>query len=182
MPLARHFISVCILVSAGCSTVPKETQKGRLVKVIKSPFAETCTQLAKIKYDGTPFIHDKELAIVLKELTAQNRGNAVRYDVFTPGVTGVSNAKGRATVYRCNKLKLKKYLMGIEDKSMGSEVDEEEEEKTGKDKEKDKADREEGSESPKTQSRKSKASSRVNPDRLAPPPPRAAGLPDASSE
>ena len=109
MPSARHFISICALI-AGCSTVPKETAKGKSVKVIKSPFAESCTQLAKLKYDGTPFIHDKELNIVLKELAAQAKGNAVRYDIFVPGVTGVSNAKGRATVYRCDSAKLAKYV------------------------------------------------------------------------
>jgi hypothetical protein len=124
MPLARQFLIICALFSASCSTVPKETPKGRVVKVIKSPFAETCIQLAKIKYDGTPFIHDKELSVIMKELTAQNKGNAVRYDVFTPGVTGVSNAKGRATAYRCHKAKLKKYLLGLENKVFGEESEE----------------------------------------------------------
>ena len=125
MPLARDVLSICALLSFSilfsCSTVPKETPKGKIVKVIKSPFAETCIQLAKIKYDGTPFIHDKALAIILKELTAQNKGNAVRYDTFTPGVTGVSNAKGRATAYRCHREKLKKYLQDLENKAFGEE-------------------------------------------------------------
>ncbi|MBC7531371.1 MAG: hypothetical protein H7318_07320 [Oligoflexus sp.] len=125
MPLARHVLSICALLCFStlfsCSTVPKETSKGKIVKVIKSPFAETCIQLAKIKYDGTPFIHDKALAIILKEMTAQNKGNAVRYDTFTPGVTGVSNAKGRATAYRCHREKLKKYLQGLENKAFGEE-------------------------------------------------------------
>lgn len=124
MPLARQFLIICALFSASCSTVPKETPKGRMVKVIKSPFAETCIQLAKIKYDGTPFIHDKELSVIMKELTAQNKGNAVRYDVFTPGVTGVSNAKARATAFRCHKAKLKKYLLGLENKAFGEETEE----------------------------------------------------------
>lgn len=124
MPLARLFLIICALFSASCSTVPKETPKGRVVKVIKSPFAETCIQLAKIKYDGTPFIHDKELTIIMKELTAQNKGNALRYDVFTPGVTGVSNAKARATAFRCHKAKLKKYLLGLENKAFGDEAEE----------------------------------------------------------
>jgi hypothetical protein len=124
MPLARLFLIICALFSASCSTVPKETPKGRVVKVIKSPFAETCIQLAKIKYDGTPFIHDKELSIIMKELTAQNKGNAVRYDVFTPGVTGVSNAKARATAFRCHKAKLKKYLLGLENKVFGEDSEE----------------------------------------------------------
>ncbi|RYZ59214.1 MAG: hypothetical protein EOP07_04735 [Proteobacteria bacterium] len=124
MPLARLFLIICALFSASCSTVPKETPKGKVVKVIKSPFAETCIQLAKIKYDGTPFIHDKELSVIMKELTAQNKGNAVRYDVFTPGVTGVSNAKARATAFRCHKAKLKKYLLGLENKAFGEESEE----------------------------------------------------------
>lgn len=123
MPLARQVLIICALISASCSTVPKETPKGKMVKVIKGPFAATCIQLAKIKYDGTPFIHDKELTIILKEMTAQNKGNAVRYDVFTPGVTGVSNAKGRATAFRCHKGKLKKYLMGLENKAFGEDTD-----------------------------------------------------------
>jgi len=92
-----------------------------MVKVIKGPFADTCIQLAKIKYDRTPFIHDKELTTILKEMTAQNKGNAVRYDIFMPGVTGVSNAKGRATVYRCHREKLRKYLLGVENKAFGEE-------------------------------------------------------------
>lgn len=123
MPLARHFLSICAVLSFifGCSTVPQETPKGKMVKVIKSPFAETCIQLATIKYDGTPFIHDKELAIILKEMSAQNKGNAIRYEVFTPGVTGVSNAKGRATAYRCHRERLKKYLLGLENKAFGEE-------------------------------------------------------------
>lgn len=123
MPLARHFLKICAIVSmlCACSTVPKESAKGKMVAVIKSPFAETCIQLAKIKYDGTPFIHDKELAVILKELTAQHKGNAVRYDVFTPGVTGVSNAKGRATAYRCHNEKLKKYISSVENKEFGEE-------------------------------------------------------------
>ncbi len=123
MPLARHFLSICALLSfvMSCSTVPKVTLKGKMVKVIKGPFAETCIQLVKIKYDGTPFIHEKELSIILKEMAAQSKGNAIRYDVFTPGVTGVSNAKGRATAFRCHKEKLRKYLISVENKAFGEE-------------------------------------------------------------
>mgnify|MGYP001609374434 CR=1 FL=1 len=117
MPLARHILLIlCTLGIASCSTLPKETEKGKIVKIIKSPFAETCIQLGTFKYEGTPFIHEKELTLIMKELTAQLKGNAMRYDQFTPGVTGVSNAKGRGTAYRCHKRKLKKYLMGQEDK------------------------------------------------------------------
>ncbi len=104
-------LSLVLSCLAACSTVPKETSKGKAVQVIKSPFAETCTQVGKIKYEGTPFIHDKELLIIMKENAAKLGGNALRLDTFTPGVTGMSNAKGLGTSYKCNVEKLRAYLL-----------------------------------------------------------------------
>lgn len=104
------FLPLTFGLVLACSTVPKETSKGRAVQVIKGRFTETCTQVGKIRYDGTPFIHDKELLIIMKENAAKLGGNAVRLDTFTPGVTGVSNAKGLATSYKCPVEKLKAYV------------------------------------------------------------------------
>ncbi|MBC7659820.1 MAG: hypothetical protein H7249_08940 [Chitinophagaceae bacterium] len=128
MPLARTVLILSTLIGViGCSSAPQETEKGKSVKVIKSPFAETCIQLGLVRYDGTPFIHEKELSIIMKELAAQMKGNAVRYDIFTPGVTGVSNAKGRGTAFKCQRKKLRKYLRelnGYEDDEEGGAGDE----------------------------------------------------------
>lgn len=118
---------VCTLLTA-CSTVPKETAKGRAVQVIKSPFAETCIQVGRIKYEGTPFVRDKELLIILKENAAKLGGNALRLDRFTPGVTGVSNAKGLGTSYKCHPAKLKAYILKTEYGDAGAEGESEYEE------------------------------------------------------
>ncbi|RZA27188.1 MAG: hypothetical protein EOP10_00950 [Proteobacteria bacterium] len=121
-------LSLVLSCLAACSTVPKETSKGKAVQVIKSPFAETCTQVGKIKYEGTPFIHDKELLIIMKENAAKLGGNALRLDTFTPGVTGMSNAKGLGTSYKCNVEKLRAHLLnpGKDRKSKDTGVTDEE--------------------------------------------------------
>jgi hypothetical protein len=120
------FTGLVLSCLAACSTVPKESPKGKAVQVIKSPFAETCTQVGKIKYDGTPFIHEKELLIIMKENAARLGGNALRLSTFTPGVTGVSNARGLGTSYRCNPEKLRAYLLNPDKGKASSETPEEE--------------------------------------------------------
>lgn len=104
---------VCIVLTA-CSTVPKETAKGRAVQKIKSPFAETCIQVGRIKYEGTPFVDKDELLVIMKESAAKLGGNALRLEKFKPGVTGVSNAKGTGTSYKCHPAKLKAYILRTE--------------------------------------------------------------------
>ncbi len=123
-PSLRLIIGIIVGLSIGCSTVPKETAKGRAEQVIKGPFTKTCTLLGKFLYNGTPFIHDKELMIIVKEDAAQRNGNALRLDTFVPGVTGVSNAKGVTTVFKCPPDKLKAYIQKQE-KAKNEGVEEE---------------------------------------------------------
>lgn len=111
----------------GCSTVPKETPKGRAIVIVKGKFTETCIQVGRIKYDGTPFIHEKQLMIIMKENAAKLGGNALRLDKFMPGVTGVSNAKGIGTSFKCKVDKLKEYVKRVEAAEFGETPAEDEE-------------------------------------------------------
>ncbi len=152
LPLAL-VLSLLLGLSTGCSTVPKETPKGKAVQVIKGSFTKICTQLGKYLYNGTPFIHDKELMIILKEDAAQRNGNAIRLDTFVPGVTGVSNAKGVTTVFKCPAEKLKAYVQKLENaKNSGSE-----EEITGDEASSEEGPMEELAPPPKTKSKSKRA-------------------------
>lgn len=123
----KVLLLIALTAAIGCSTIPKETPKGKAIVVVKGPITESCTQVGKIRYDGTPFIHDKELLIIMKENAAKLGGNAIRLDTFTPGVTGVSNAKGLGTSYKCPSSKLKSYKNNSENQDSSSDevIDEE---------------------------------------------------------
>ena len=101
-------LALAAICFTACSTTPKQTAKGRAVKIIKSPFAESCIQLGYGNYEGTPFIRKEELLIQLRELSANMGGNAMKIEIFSPGVTGVRSAKGRNVIYKCQKEKLAK--------------------------------------------------------------------------
>ncbi len=111
MPILRKMVLIALCTGTfSCTTAPKETPRGRAVQIIKGKFAKICTQVGKMKYEGTPFVDEKALLIIMKEHAAGLEGNAMRLKTFSPGVTGVSNAKGLGTAYRCPTDKLRAYV------------------------------------------------------------------------